>query len=41
MLQINHVKFYDKYNQETLERVIEVEALSESLRILLLKRLCK
>ncbi|WP_080025087.1 MOSC domain-containing protein [Bacillus cereus] len=39
--QVNHVKFHNKYNKEALERIIEVDALSDSLRELLLKRLNK
>ncbi|HFR4147597.1 MULTISPECIES: 3-alpha domain-containing protein [Bacillus] len=41
MSQVNHVKFHDKYNIEAIEQIIEVDALSDSLRELLLKRLNK
>ncbi|MEW4237063.1 3-alpha domain-containing protein [Bacillus thuringiensis] len=39
--QVNHVKFHDKYNIEAIEQIIEVDALSDSLPELLLKRLNK
>jgi MOSC domain-containing protein YiiM len=39
--QVNHVKFHNKYNKEALERIIKVDAQSDSLRELLLKRLNK
>ncbi|WP_020062820.1 MOSC domain-containing protein [Bacillus sp. 123MFChir2] len=39
--RVNHIKLHDKYNKEALERIIEVDALSESLRELLLERVNK
>ncbi|WP_251551221.1 MOSC domain-containing protein [Neobacillus muris] len=35
---VNDVKFFDKYNKEKLEKVLSVDALSESLRTILVKQ---
>ncbi len=39
--QINRVKFHDKNDRRTLENIIELDPLSNSLRELILKRLSK
>nr|WP_260871854.1 MOSC domain-containing protein [Bacillus sp. X1(2014)] len=35
---VNDVKFFDRFNKEKLEKVLSVDALSESLRAILLKQ---
>jgi MOSC domain-containing protein YiiM len=35
---VNNVKFFDRFNKEKLEKVLSVDALSESLRATLLKQ---